>query len=821
MQENTKRERFYDLLHEIFTGVKVEGEGGYINLLKIKSRYYSLVLAQFEEEVATNKTIDISFREEFFDKLYTFFYRYFSQSGSIYFCHTPYGQKIYEQIYTDNKDVILFWKTHMLYYVKSEILYRNIDITVVSKSQEYYFYFDVSNLDHKKNNEKKALVYSFQQLKNNKLDAYEKSVCVLEVNYSKNGSKTKLKELAKHAKLDEDLVQKACDTFKKQAEVDYFINKNAREFLEEQLNIYLHQYLLHEENKFLQKRLTQLKTLQEFALKLIDFIAQFEDELARVWNKPKFVIDSNYVITLDKLSNSLLQKIAKHQNLPQQITEWQDLAMTDKEFDFTSVLDSTTSKKYQYLPLDTKYFKDLQLEILALFANLDEALDGKLIHSENYQALNSLKAKYQNKVQCIYIDPPFNLESNGDYYFKVNYKDANWATMLENRIRLAHSLLADTGSIFVRCDYHGNFIVRCLLDEIFGKTNFRNEIVVNRTQEFFKSPGKTPKKYMWDTDSVFLFSKSYNNKFIQVLISRKQNVWFMPFLPSENKPENDFRIVFEQKIYSPKGRKWGIEQKNIDELLKKDRIRKNQNDQIEYSPEFIKIKNNWTDIAGYQRSWQFPTENSEKLVDRVIQTASQNDDLVLDFFMGSGTTQAVAHKLGRKWLGVEMGEQFFNTVLPRLKQVLFGEISGISKELQKAGNFRQGGFFQYYALEQYEQTLAKMQYQDYPQKTLFTKHRQTYEQYIFFADKKLADVLQTQKTQPNIDLDFSRLYEKIDLAETLSNRYGLPIKQITKDEVVLQEGKNDKTIKINIAVMSDQQKLELVAHLKPLLWWGA
>lgn len=99
--------------------------------------------------------------------------------------------------------------------------------------------------------------------------------------------------------------------------------------------MYLHQILLNEENKFDQVRLDQLKTIKTFALKIIKFIAQFEDELVRVWNRPKFVLNSNYVITLDKLSDEIVEKITKHENLQAQITEWQELGMVDQDFDFT------------------------------------------------------------------------------------------------------------------------------------------------------------------------------------------------------------------------------------------------------------------------------------------------------------------------------------------------------------------------------------------------------------------------------------------------------------------------------------------------------
>jgi len=103
----------------------------------------------------------------------------------------------------------------------------------------------------------------------------------------------------------------------------------------------------------------------------------------------------------------------------------------------------------RFLPLDTRYFKDMEAEIIGIFDNLDEALDGWLIRSENYQALKTILPKFKEKVQCIYIDPPFNKEENADYLYNVKYKDSTWASMLENRLRLAKELLGEEGSIFV------------------------------------------------------------------------------------------------------------------------------------------------------------------------------------------------------------------------------------------------------------------------------------------------------------------------------------------------------------------------------------
>ncbi|HOK17642.1 MAG TPA: site-specific DNA-methyltransferase, partial [Candidatus Paceibacterota bacterium] len=451
----TKEQKFYKALEDIFVGVKIEGEGGFVNLMKIKSSYYSQIKEHLEKDIDENLKKYPDFRDELFDKLYSFFNRYFSRSGSIYFNYTPIHQNIYdkvykeknikyqldnksvklEKVYSDDKDVMLFWKTHMLYYVKSDRIFKNLEVAF----DNYKFFFDVSKLEYKKANEKKNLVYQFKNIRKD-------GIIVFEVFYSEKGKITKIDEIKKELKgkdikiKDEDL-EKAFQTFEKQSEVDYFINKNAEEFLKEQFKLWIYQYIYAEESKWPKERVDQLQILKDIAYKIIDFIAQFEDELVKIWNKPKFVKNSNYVITLDRIVSKkggieVIGKIQKHKDFTEQIKEWKELGILEKEPKeiFENTLEGKKLKKeYEHLPIDTKYFKDLELEILNLFDNLDESLDGWLIKSENYQALNTILPKFREKVQTIYIDPPFNKESDADYFYNVKYKDSTWASMLENR----------------------------------------------------------------------------------------------------------------------------------------------------------------------------------------------------------------------------------------------------------------------------------------------------------------------------------------------------------------------------------------------------
>ena len=173
----------------------------------------------------------------------------------------------------------------------------------------------------------------------------------------------------------------------------------------------------------------------------------------------------------------------------------------------------------------------------------------------------------------------------------------------------------------------------------------------------------------------------------------------------------------------------------------------------------------------------------------------------MDFFVGSGTATAVAHKLQRKWIGVEVGEHFYSIVLPRMKKVLAGEKSGISKEVKWQG----GGFFKYYELEQYEDTLRKAKYED---ADLFEDpYQDPYHQYVFLRDPKMLEALEVDLEQNKVKVDLSKLYDNIDIPETLSNLLGKWIKRITPDFVEFEDGER-----------VDFKNLDY-RLIKPLIWW--
>ncbi len=801
----TKEQKFYNALQDVFIGAKIEGQGGFVNLMKIKSNYYRKIEEILKKDIAIALKTHPNFRDELFDKLYSFFSRYFTESGSIYFNSTPFHNNVYEKVYTDEKDVILFWKTQMLYYVKTDRIFRSLPV----EFDGFKFYFDASKIEGKKANEKRELIFELDKVK-------EDNTIVFNVQYSEKGTKTKQDEILKAIKrkgiaITEEQLDRAFRIFEKQSEVDFFINKNAKAFLQEQFKLWSYQYFWEGAKEWSADRVNELQILKDIAFKIIDFISQFEDELVKIWNKPKFVKNSNYVITLDRIKNiNLIEQILKHNGIKEQIKEWQELGIVDENFKTEDVFETDLTgkhlaKKYEHLPIDTKYFKDLELEILSQFDDLDKSLDGWLIKSENYQALNTILPKFKEKVQTIYIDPPFN--TGDDFPYIDRFQDSSWLSLMYDRINQGHDFLQKEGNFYYHIDRYAYYYSRLLFNNIFGDGNFKAEIAWDTSGITGFKPGKN--NWVQNINYILHFAKNYEHNFFTKV-----------FVLLEKEEKERLKIGWLDLLYDDEKKKYYVEKWNSNN---------------KFTREYIETENKkhpvgmvWTDIysflftqVGNNESFFFKTQKPEHLLRRMIQTSTKERDIVLDYFAGIGTSLAVAHKLNRRWLGVDMGEHF-NTfysedgekkigILGRMKIVLSGDqvfkVFGHPRhpQLSRNINWQGGGFFKYYELEQYEEALANCKYED---NDLFNSPSKIpYQEYVFMKDEKMLKALEIDYKKEKVKVDLAKLYPNIDIAETLSNLTGKWIKKISDDEVEFEDG-----TKINIKDLD--YKL-----IKPLIWW--
>ncbi|GAA8100487.1 hypothetical protein HpNP05_11950 [Helicobacter pylori] len=738
----TNEALFYEVLENLFIGVKIEYQqeslldptpkavkSGMVNLLKAKSQYYHHKKQELEKLIDLKCQNNNDLKEELFDKLYSFFKRYLSANGGIYFNDTP----LYDSLYTKSdyekcslkKDTALFYKTKDLYYVKSETNYKDFCFEL----ENILFNFDTSSLESKKNNEKIELVFTLKDTdtKTNTLN--------FSVSLSSNGRVTNIHEILKECsnhgiKLDEEILKKAFVKFKKQGSMDYFIHKNALGFLKEQLDLYLFEYLFKEMTAFDAKRLNEINTIKEVALQVIVLVSEFENELCKIWNKPRFVLNSHFIVSLDQLKakNYDLNKITNHKNYPKQVKEWQDLNLKTTD----NLLEN------EFLPIDTIYFKDLEEEIKNLFSEYE--INGTLIKSENYQALNSLKNRYKETIDCIYIDPPFNTGS--DFAYIDKFQDSTWLSLMHNRLELAYDFLSSQGSFYLHLDNNANYLGRMLLNDIFGKENFRNEIIWYYSNKMANSGNSFAK----NTETILNYSKNEEYIFYRQKEPRSEPVLLSKREGRDGKNmrarDENGKVIYELS-----------HERYVDTLW---------NIPIIGSTSTERVKNN-----------ENLTQKPEKLLERIIQASSDENSIVLDFFAGSGTTCAVAHKLKRKYIGIEMGEHFERVILPRLKKVIGGFKSGAAKE------FNGGGVVKVYALESYEEILRKIKYEDNDKPLAY--------------DEQYSDLVGCKNESYTLNIE---ALEKmgVDIKETLENLWGVGV-EFFNEKVVKFKG-NDKEVEI-------------------------
>jgi adenine-specific DNA-methyltransferase len=678
-----------------------------------------------------------------------FFSRYYQQGDFI--AQRRYGRENQYVIPYNGEELAFYWVNKEQYYVKSneffsKYSFRLGDFTIqfrllnaevekgnIKAHQKKYFL--LASPPFKKSENRITLFFDYRGLNREEKNEFGKRVkqsAINKINFEYLHSKLvkdprfqKLFSPGKNGAAITDHLSR----FTRRQNKDYFIHRNLESFLARELDFYLKNEVLGFENfnkleeQTLFWALLKARVIQAAGQKIIAFLQQVENFQKKIWEKKSFVLSTDYVITLDKIRRYagpafLEQIVPEILTNRKQLQEWQEnFKFKPTAEEMLANLFPLSQKRWQHLPIDSAYFDETfkwkLLNALSKEGGLEEKIDGILIHSENWQALNLLREKFQDRVQAIYIDPPFNKGHEADYFYKVGYKDSTWNTLLENRISAARPLMSNNGCIFVRCDYNGSMYVRLLLNDIFGKENFRNELIINRTL----ARQSVDRQFAIQTESLFLFSRS--GKFIPQTIERSTEPKWYPLLHFPRKDERP-RTVLEKTFYPPPNRRWALSQEKIDRLAARGKIRINENlryvnfrgEEITGMPEVLydseSVGNEWLDIPGYAQRHRFPTENAEALLKRVIESSSHPGEWVMDFFLGSGTAIAMAHKMKRKWIGVEIGEHFQDVILPRMKKVLFGDKSKLSKEVGWKG----GGFFKYHSLEQYEDALENIFFRD-------------------------------------------------------------------------------------------------------------
>ena len=828
-----------------------------------------------------------------YSHLATFFSRYYE--GGDFISQRRYKKDVYAIPY-EGEEVKLHWANADQYYIKTSEYFRTYSFKTNSGKKVEFTLKDATveqnNNKAQGNQERQFAIYDEKP--------YEEIDGVMHVNFTYELMPKTVKQgdlIAKAYEMVKPLVSMdfievlttLCPTEKNSKRTllekhlndyvarntfDYFIHKDLHGFLSRELDFYIKNEMLFiddinakNDTEFLQ-HLTVIKAVKAIGGKIIEFLSSLENFQKKLWLKKKFVVESNYCITLDHISEEFYEEIAKNDA---QREEWVRLFGIDAikgevtnrgedlfepfsgKIGYSVPLSVEFLKQNRELVVDTQYFarefKNAVISQISQDNNLNEVIEGLLVESENFQALNLLKESYTDTIKIHYIDPPFNLNSGADYAYSTDYKDSTWITLLENRIALCKKLMRKDALFFVRCDYHGNHFVRYVLENL-GLV-YQSEILLSRSRN---EAGSTKMDVTHEFLYLYTFP-GYEVEKYKVNRSIADIKWTGFLMAGErNPPQREF---LGKVIYPPKGQHFSLVQPKVDKLLSEFHLRlkckkcgalyykspstkelentmKKKTEKFKFyditantvyygvnnigachecqceeytvpylgAPEEF-INDNWLDVSSYSRNWDFRTENSEEVLERVIRF-SQTSDCVIDYFGGSCSTVSAAHKMGRKWLGVEMGVHFNTVALPRMKSVLHGEKSGISS----AYNYKKSGCFKYVRLEQYEDTLNNLIVKD--ESRLWAGDEQFNNSYMlgYMLDTEMKDSLFNLKWFENpfeVSLKVTRNNEmkeqKIDMVDTFNYLIGLNVDSISypKKGICTVEGvtrRGEKTLVI-------------------------
>jgi len=431
--------------------------------------------------------------------------------------------------------------------------------------------------------------------------------------------------------------------------MDYFIHKNLGGFLRRELDFYIKNEIIRLDDieaadaPRVDEYLKKLRVLRKIARRIVDFLAQLEDFQKKLWLKKKFVVETQYCITLDRIPESFYPEIAANE---QQREEWVRLfAIDDIRADmaqpgYSEPLTIDFLKANPFLLLDTQNFSEKFTEsLLSRIENLDEKCGGHLLHTENMNGISILANKYEKSIKSIYIDPPYNTGDDG-FPYKDAYRHSSWMTMIENRVACAKKLLEEDGLFFSSIDRDENRNYLPLLFSIFGEENFVEEIV---WQKSYGGGAKT---------------KHINNlhEYIHAFAANKEAVPFLSLPPDAdavryykhkdaqfptrgafrtqplNTNSNDFRRNLTYPLPIPKlsiygTKKWDLELNRIRQLLKSDQLILKGSYEDGWSYQFESGESWDSDVLPPPRQWQW---SWEKTRDAFIK-----DELTLELRDGS------------------------------------------------------------------------------------------------------------------------------------------------------------------------------------------
>lgn len=801
-----------DHIKEVLGPDAIDGDGKLVDIYQksvIGERYQNLF--QIMAGVRSRQAIEINV----FNHLYDFFNRYCKDGDFVPKRRFSSNQKY--AIPYNGEEVYLHWANRDQYFVKTAEHFN--DYKFVSHDLSVQFKLKHANVEHNNvNGAKRYFLPLYNEIDWNKetglltipfefrpLTKHE------ETSYSKKQEKIidkALLEIPKALNIDSSaqaflaiehhesksgasisVLEHHLRTFTRRNTSDFFIHKDLKNFLTGELDFYLKNEMLHLDELSVagEQRsegwFQELRLIKTIGNQIIDLLCQTEDFQKMLWEKQKFVTETYYCISLATVDPSHYPAIAKNEL---QWKEWHHLGFISQDSTDLFDLDAATVKSrisflesHPALLLDTKNFEPEFVDhLLSDLDDLDGITDGLLIHSENWQALRLLKEKYQEKIDCMYIDPPYNTGQENEFLYKDNYQHSSWMTMMHGCLSESRALAAPLSGIFVSTDDGEYANLKYVLDSAWGADNFVADVIWNSRKSV-----SSDTLISTSTNHTTFFAA--NRKKLEANKSKFRlpqagekfanpdndplGPWVLDPMDAPNIRENlTYEIVnpeTNEVFLPPTGRCWRFEQWKTEELIDRGKIVFGQNgksrpmykrylseakekgvapttlwDDVKTTTEATRLLINMFGDTLSRTTIGMVKPKPNQFIERCVKLLTDWDGTVIDFFAGSGTTGHAVINVNRedggerKFVLVEMGEYFDTVLIPRLKKVAFAtkwKEGRPAASLTPEERRRSPRVIKYIRLESYEDSLnniifdqssrqAALQFEDYTLKYLLS-----------------------------------------------------------------------------------------------------
>jgi adenine-specific DNA-methyltransferase len=786
-----------------------------------------------EQLKASEKKVEME--EELYNHIINFFSRYYDNGDFI--SKRRYSKKNKYAIPYNGEEVYLYWANHDQYYIKTSENFNNYSFKVDDATVEFIIsndelelekgnikdiekkFFIFHDLNYDRSNETLTIQFAYRGLteeeqntvkklvekktiKKEYVDTYNFNAIsgrlevsmipkLMEKHIRMNGEPSELNELNWHL-----------NKYTTKNTSDYFIHKDLKGFLSQELDFYIKNEMFHiddlESRDEISLNLICIKVFKTISLKIIRFLAQIENFQKKLWEKKKFIISTDYCITLDYIDEEYYSEILENDK---QLDEWRrlfnfdidtlkksnsqlDKFLVEKSNDELEIL-----KKNKNLLIDTRFFNwQFKIKILSNISELDTKINGILINSENFHALNLIANKFNSSIDCIYVDPPYNTSEN-TFIYKNNYRDSSWLSMVYDRIFISKSLLSNEGVLSIAIDDTENAYLASILNYIFDKSNHVATIPVevnpagqnirpnvpalshdyfhvyakdiNKMEMGLRPLTKEEKKHYPEHDEIGNYT--WDNLRRRGGNSRprdRPNQWFPIYVDQEKKIIKTTRFEDAEEIWpiDPKGIKriWRYNKEGVNRelakneisfkiiegkirLLKKSRIPEGKKPKtLWYESKYSATTHGTKLLINILGENKFSYPKSVFLVKDIISYWTKQNSIVLDYFSGSGTTGHAVLKLNRedggnrKFILIEMGQYFTEILKTRILKTIYSDNWKDGKIRDYQGSTKQ--IVKYHSLEQYEDSLLNI---NFTNPSLNTKNSKNYTlKYMFDYETK-------------------------------------------------------------------------------------